>query len=130
MNGEQKSVRKKYDSLKNWLARNPVEEAGTIIRVSTKNDEDYDVSLIADGKMKFSELYNKFKDGSQFTGKSGGDGAIVDKEDVENAVNKILGGEGMTEEEIKEQQEADEADWNKIYQKAVDDAREKENTKD
>lgn len=126
-NGETKSVRKKYDSLANWQRLNPVEEGGTVIRVSSKNDEDYDVTIIADGKSTFNQLYAKFKNGGQLDGSGGSGGGIANKQDVEDAVEEILNGNNITPEEQQAQQEADEANWNSIFNKAMEDAQSGQN---
>lgn len=124
-NGEVRSVRKKYDSLKNWLAYDPIEEGGTVIRVSTKNDEVYDVTIIADGKRSFRKLYEKFKNGGQLDGGAGG--GSVSEEDVKNAVDNavenLFNGESLTDDERKQQQEEDKTDWDKIFNDAVEKAK-------
>ena len=62
-NGSMDSLKRKYDSLKGWVGKNPVEKMGTVICVSTKNDEEYDVQFQADGKSTFLQLYEKYKNG-------------------------------------------------------------------
>lgn len=63
-NGDVESVRRRYDSLKGFIAKNEVYKVGDILCVSVNNDGNYDLFLYADGKSKFSELYKRYRNGS------------------------------------------------------------------
>lgn len=62
-NGQIQSVRRRYDSLKNFVGRNEVYKAGDILCVSTKNNDVYDLFLDADGTKTFIQLYQDHKNG-------------------------------------------------------------------
>ena len=62
-NGDVESVRRRYDSLKGFIAKNEVYKVGDILCVSVNNDGNYDLFLYADGKSKFSELYKRYRNG-------------------------------------------------------------------
>lgn len=112
-NGNMDSVKRKYDSLTGWVGRNPVEKMGTVICVSTKNDEDYDVSFVADGVSTFLQLYNKAT-------KGGGDTPVATKEDVEEAVADYFEKNEYvpTKEEQKQAEKEIETDWEAIFKEA------------
>ena len=55
-NGKIQNVRRRYDSIRNFVGKNEVHKAGDILCVSTKNDEDYNLFLRADGKSTFLQL--------------------------------------------------------------------------
>lgn len=84
-NGSMDSLKRKYDSLKGWVGKNPVEKLGTVICVSTNNDGEYDIQFKADGKSTFLQLYKKYKE----TGSSD-ESTPVSKEDVEVAVDDYV----------------------------------------
>ena len=54
-----------YDSLSNFIGENKVFNGGDVLYVTTKDNDVYDVILLADGVSTFRELYNG---GSKFTG--------------------------------------------------------------
>lgn len=55
-NGKIQNVRRRYDSVRNFVGKNEVHKAGDILCVSTKNDDDYNLFLRADGKSTFLQL--------------------------------------------------------------------------
>lgn len=55
-NGKIQNVRRRYDSIRNFVGKNEVHKAGDILCVSTKNDDDYNLFLRADGKSTFLQL--------------------------------------------------------------------------
>ena len=67
-NGKIQSVRRRYDSLKNFIARNEVHMAGDVLCVSTKNNDTYDLFLDADGVSTFLQLYAKRNSGGSSHG--------------------------------------------------------------
>ena len=62
-NGKIQSVRRRFDSLQNFVGRNEVYSRGDILCVSTKNDNNYNVYIDADGVHSFIELYNMYLNG-------------------------------------------------------------------
>lgn len=48
-----------YNSLKNYIGENKTYPCGDILCVSTRNNDEYDLSLLADGINSFRELYAK-----------------------------------------------------------------------
>lgn len=56
-NGKIQSVRRRYDSLRNFVGKNQVHLAGDVLCVSTKNNDVYDLFLYADGVSDFITLY-------------------------------------------------------------------------
>ena len=62
-NGQTQNVRRRYDSLQNFIGRNEVYNRGDILCVSTRNNETYDLMLDADGVSNFITLYNRWKNG-------------------------------------------------------------------
>ena len=54
-----------YDSLNNFIGENKIHKGGDVLYVSTRDNDIYDVILLADGVSTFRELYNG---GSRFTG--------------------------------------------------------------
>lgn len=56
-NGQKMPVTRHYNSVKNFVGENRTYPYGDILHVSTKNNEDYDLILMADGKSNFRELY-------------------------------------------------------------------------
>ena len=83
-NGNMDSLKRKYDSLKGWVGKNPVEKMGTVICVSTNNDGEYDVQFQADGKSTFLQLYEKYKNG----GGGSGSESSVDEEEVKKILDE------------------------------------------
>ena len=61
-NGKRVRVWRRYDSLKNFIGENKVYQLGDILCVSTRNNDDYDLFLEADGKSRFIDLYNRHKE--------------------------------------------------------------------
>lgn len=86
-NGNMDSLKRKYDSLKGWVGKNPVEKMGTVICVSTNNDGEYDVQFQADGKSSFLQLYEKYKNG----GSGGGEESPVDEAEVKRILEENIG---------------------------------------
>ena len=62
-NGKIQSVRRRYDSLRNFIGKNEVHMAGDILCVSTKNNDTYDLYIDADGVHTFLQLYKMKKNG-------------------------------------------------------------------
>ena len=118
-NGNMDSLKRKYDSLKGWVGKNPVEKMGTIICASSNNDDVYDIQFQADGKSTFLELYKKWKEG----GSSEGGGGSVSPEELEDAVNKAMDeafNKELSPEEQAEQEAADTAAWEQAMREAED----------
>ena len=67
-NGQTQNVRRRYDSLQNFIGRNEVYNRGDILCVSTRNNETYDLMLDADGVSNFITLYNRWKNGGETSG--------------------------------------------------------------
>ena len=57
--GETDIQRRHYDSLKNYIGWNKIYPCGDILCVSTKNNDVYDLCLLADGISDFRNLYAK-----------------------------------------------------------------------
>lgn len=118
-NGNMDSLKRKYDSLKGWVGKNPVEKMGTIICASSNNDDVYDIQFQADGKSTFLVLYKKWKEG----GSSEGGGGSVSPEELEEAVNKAMDeafNKELSPEEQAEQEAADTAAWEQAMREAED----------
>ena len=56
-NGKSQPLRRLYDTLKKFTIENEVHKAGDILCVASRNDDNYDVFLSADGKRTFKELW-------------------------------------------------------------------------
>ena len=54
-----------YDGLSNFIGENKVFKGGDVLYVTTKDNDVYDVILLADGVSTFRDL---FYNGSRFTG--------------------------------------------------------------
>lgn len=92
-NGQIQSVRRRYDSLRNFVGKNEVYRAGDILCVSTKNDDVYDLFIDADGIHTFIELYKEQKDGG-----SGGVPTSTNSDGHVNTFDEIVAFlEGMPE---------------------------------
>ena len=112
-NGKIQSVRRRYDSLKNFIARNEVHMAGDVLCVSTKNNDTYDLFLDADGVSTFLQLYAGRRNGkhSNVPVNSNGDGQINTFDEIVALLQGLPEGsnlktilanintEGMSEEE-------------------------------
>jgi len=61
-NGRRDGVKRIFGTLRHFVGLNKVYEYGDILLVSTKNNEDYDLILLPDGKTRFVQLYNAHKD--------------------------------------------------------------------
>jgi hypothetical protein len=57
-NGRTECIRRVYGTLKYFVGENFLYKRGDLLYVSTKNNEDYDLILEADGVKRFIELYN------------------------------------------------------------------------
>ena len=57
--GETDLQRRHYNSLKNYIGQNATYPCGDILCVSTKNNDVYDLCLLADGVSDFKYLYAK-----------------------------------------------------------------------
>ena len=62
-NGQVQSVRRRYDTLRNFLGKNEVHKAGDVLCVSSKNNDKYDIFITADGKSDFAHLYLNYRKG-------------------------------------------------------------------
>ena len=67
-NGQTQNVRRRYDSLQNFVGKNEVYNRGDILCVSTRNNDVYDLLLDADGVSTFITLYNRWKNGESASG--------------------------------------------------------------
>lgn len=142
-NGKIQSVRRRYDSLRNFIGRNEVYKAGDILCVSTKNDDDYDLFLDADGVSTFIQLYNRWKNGGGTTPSGQGsnnDGhlntfdeivALLEGMPEGSNLKQILDGintDGLTEEEkqalydLVNAEEVSEEDLNDMWNEAMQNA--------
>lgn len=60
--GKNESVKRRYNSLKNFIGMNKVYRMGDVLCVSSRNNGDYDVELIADGTSSFIALWKGYKE--------------------------------------------------------------------
>ena len=93
-NGKIQNVRRRYDSIRAFIGKNEVHKAGDILCVSTKNDDDYNLFLKADGKSTFIELLKKRLVPSDVPENSVGSKQIIDDsvklEDLDPDIRAIL----------------------------------------
>ena len=93
-NGKIQNVRRRYDSIRAFIGKNEVHKAGDILCVSTKNDDDYNLFLKADGKSTFIELLKKRLVPSDVPENSVGSEQIIDDsvklEDLDPDIRAIL----------------------------------------
>ena len=61
-------LRRYYNSLRGWANDNQIVKRGNIICVSTKDDGEYDIVFMADGKHTFLQLLDNFKNGVSVEG--------------------------------------------------------------
>lgn len=106
-NGNMDSLKRKYDSLKGWVGKNPVEKMGTIICVSTNNDGEYDVQFQADGKSTFLQLYDKYKNGG------GSEESPVDEAEVKRILEENI--EDLVDDYVQEVMDEIEEDIEGIF---------------
>lgn len=62
-NGKSQSMRRLYNSLRNFVGENAIYPAGDVLCVSVRNNDEYKLFLHADGKSRFLDLYRKATDG-------------------------------------------------------------------
>ncbi len=55
-----------YNSLRNFIGENKVYKYGDVLCISTKNNDEYDKYITADGKSTFRELYGDVSDESDY----------------------------------------------------------------
>ena len=93
-NGKIQNVRRRYDSIRAFIGKNEVHKAGDVLCVSTKNDDDYNLFLEADGKSTFVELLKKRLVPSDVPENSVGSKQIIDDsvklEDLDPDIRAIL----------------------------------------
>ena len=93
-NGKIQNVRRRYDSIRAFIGKNEVHKAGDVLCVSTKNDDDYNLFLEADGKSTFIELLKKRLVPSDVPENSVGSKQIIDDsvklEDLDPDIRAIL----------------------------------------
>jgi hypothetical protein len=94
-NGKIQSVRRRYDSLRNFIGRNEVHMAGDILCVSTKNDENYDLFLDADGQRTFMQLYLQYKNGGKVPVEPNNDGRINTFDEIIALLNGLPEGSNL-----------------------------------
>ena len=61
-------LRRYCNSLRGWANYNPVIKSGNIVCVSTKDDGEYDIVFMSDGKHTFLQLLDNFKNGVSVEG--------------------------------------------------------------
>lgn len=61
-------LRRYCNSLRGWANDNPVIKSGNIVCVSTKDDGEYDIVFMSDGKHTFLQLLDNFKNGVSVEG--------------------------------------------------------------
>lgn len=61
-------LRRYYNSLRGWANDNPIVKRGNIVCVSTKDDGEYDIVFMSDGKHTFLQLLDNFKNGVSVDG--------------------------------------------------------------
>ena len=109
-----------YDSVRNFIGENAVFKCGDVLYVSTKNNDVYDMVVVADGKSKFLELYRLKQEESypsvsypsELAGMAGQDIRIA-SDDVVNAItadmpyfkNVIIGGAEVSQSIIVKAEE-------------------------
>ena len=59
-NGKKESMCRRYDSLRHFVGQNRVFPCGDVLCVSTRNNDDYNVFIMADGRSNFVTLYKKY----------------------------------------------------------------------
>lgn len=67
-------MRRIYGTLRYFVGVNAVYEYGDVLMVSTKNNDAYDLILLADGKTRFIQLYKAHKSDPMPPTPSGGGG--------------------------------------------------------
>lgn len=60
--GRNETVKRRYNSLKNFIGFNKVYRRGDVLCVSSRNNGYYDVELTADGKSPFVDLWKTYKE--------------------------------------------------------------------
>lgn len=104
-NGQIQNVRRRYDSLRNFVGRNEVHKRGDILCVSTNNDDVYDLLIDADGISTFIQLYKKYKNGDQnklpndSVGSEQIENDSVQPEDLDPALRKKIEDSNISEED-------------------------------
>ena len=61
-------LRRYCNSLRGWVNDNPIVKRGNIVCVSTKDDGEYDIVFMSDGKHTFLQLLDNFKNGISVEG--------------------------------------------------------------
>ena len=84
-NGMLENVRRRYDSLAHFVGENKVHLPGDVLCVSTKNNNVYDMFIVADGIHTFLQLYKMKKEGKEPSGEGGGN--IPSEGNHDGAVN-------------------------------------------
>lgn len=109
-NGKIQNVRRRYDSIRNFVGKNEVHKAGDILCVSPKNDDDYTLFLHADGKSTFLQLLKKAVTPSEIGPNTVGSKQIINDsvklEDLDPEIRALLeeldSYEVLTPEEAKD----------------------------
>ena len=78
-NGKRDGVKRIFGTLRYFVGENRVYPYGDILMVSTRNNENYDLIIVSDGKTPFIRLYNAHKDDPMppTPGGGGGGGEIA-----------------------------------------------------
>lgn len=86
-NGRTSAVRRKYGTLRSFVGWNEIHPCGDILCISLRNNDRYDLFLMADGVSKFNDLLRKYRSGEI---QPAGQSSSLSKEQVEEIIRKIL----------------------------------------
>ena len=92
-NGRTQGVRRVYDSLKNFVGMNRVHKPGDILCISLRNNDRYDLFLMADGASTFIQLLLKYRNGEIAPV---GQSSAYSTEDIKAIIRGIIRDEGIT----------------------------------
>lgn len=86
-NGKREQVSRIYGTLKYFVGENRTYKRGDLLCVSTRNDEDYDLVITADGERNFNALYQACLNGK---GNKNIEDKSVGKDDLSEDVQASL----------------------------------------
>ena len=101
-NGKVQNARRLYNSLRNFVGENKVHLPGDILCISLRNNDRYDLFLMADGVSTFIKLLKKYRDGEIAPV---GQAASISREEIEAIIRSIgitPGPDSVGSKEIKD----------------------------
>lgn len=97
-NGRVVPVKRRFGTLRSFVGWNEIHPCGDILCISLRNNDKYDLFLMADGVSKFIDLLRKYRNGEIMPA---GQSSSVSREMVTEIIKDVLK-DGVGTEEIKD----------------------------